>query len=132
MDIYLTRLFARLLKKSGILPANVNRAIRELLDDRATPLGHKLYKQRIGSRGRGKSGAYRSIAYYRRGELVIFVYLFAKNDQANLTDKQADELRLLARDLDRLGDEEINAMVRKKLLTRWPHYDEEKEEEGRP
>lgn len=51
-------------------------------------LGGGVIKQRIARPGRGKSGGYRTIIFFRRGERAIFAYRFAKRERANI---DADE-----------------------------------------
>ena len=53
-------------------------------------LGGGVIKQRIGRKGQGRSGGFRTILLFRRGELAFFVYGFAKNARDNL---RRDELR---------------------------------------
>ena len=42
-------------------------------------------KQRIGRLNEGKSGGYRTIIIYRRGDKAFFVYGFAKNQFDNIS-----------------------------------------------
>lgn len=51
-------------------------------------------KVRVAKEGKGKSGGYRVITYYAtRNEPVYLVTVISKGKQANLTDKQMNELR---------------------------------------
>ena len=56
-------------------------------------LGHGLIKQRIARSGAGKSGGFRTIIAYRRGDRAVFIFGFAKNERDNIG---ADDLRELA------------------------------------
>ena len=73
--------------------ASVARAEKGQVD---ADLGGGVIKQRIARPGRGKSGGYRTIIFFRRGERAVFSYGFAKNDRANnvlqLTEKQIEAL----------------------------------------
>ena len=51
-------------------------------------LGGGVIKQRIARPGRGKSGGYRTIIFFRRGARAVFAYGFAKSDRTNI---DADE-----------------------------------------
>ena len=86
MIICINNVFARLFKKATITDESMDQAIREVLQGSCVALGHKLYKKRIPSRTKGKRGAYRS------GDLMVFIYLFAKNDRENITPKEMKEL----------------------------------------
>jgi len=51
-------------------------------------------KVRIAKEGKGKSGGYRLITYFAtRDEPVFLLTVISKGKQANLTDKQKNELR---------------------------------------
>ena len=47
-------------------------------------------------KGEGRSGGFRTIVLFRRGELAFFVYGFAKSDRANLRRDELATFRLLA------------------------------------
>ena len=49
-----------------------------------------------GHRGRGRSGGFRTIVVFRRGEPAFFVHGFAKSDRENLRRKELSGLRSLA------------------------------------
>ena len=55
-----------------------------------------MIKQRIARKGGGRSGGFRTIVLFRRGELAFFVYGFAKSDRANLRRDELATFRLLA------------------------------------
>jgi hypothetical protein len=71
---------------------------------------------RIRSEHKGKSGAYRSIVYYRKENFMIFMYLFAKNDQANLTPIEFKRFILVAREFDKADLNKINTLCTKREL----------------
>lgn len=48
-------------------------------------LGGGLLKQRVARASSGRSGGYRAILVFRSGVRAVFVFGFAKSDQANLT-----------------------------------------------
>ena len=122
MHICLNRAFARLLKKADIDKTSFNSAIAEVLHGNSIALGHKLFKKRIAARHKGKSGGYRSILYYRSGELLVFVFLFAKKDRANITAKEMKELVELARMYDaNLQGKGIKRAIEKGILVRWDY-----------
>ena len=97
MRTFKTRPFARFAHREGIadeaLCDAVERAARGLVD---ADLGGGVIKQRIARRGRGRSGGFRTIVVFRRGELAFFVHGFAKSDRENLRRKELSGLRSLA------------------------------------
>lgn len=85
LRIYKSKWFVRFAKNEHIADAKLFEAIENaekgLID---ADYGDGLIKQRIARSGEGKSGGYRSIILFRKGERSIFVYGFAKSDQDNI------------------------------------------------
>jgi len=52
-------------------------------------------KIRFAGKGRGKSGGYRLISFYRTGGRVFLLTVFAKGDRANLTQGERNGLKAL-------------------------------------
>ena len=94
---FMTKAFARFAKREGLEDAAlcdaVRRARQGLID---ADLGGGVIKQRIARKGGGRSGGYRMIVLFRRGELAFFVYGFAKSGRANLRRDELAAYRLLA------------------------------------
>ena len=97
MRVYKTRRFARLARKASIsdnsLFEAVSRADRGLVD---AHIGRFLIKQRIARGGKGRSGGYRAVLFFRSGEMSVFLDCFAKSLKANLTVAEEGLLRMLA------------------------------------
>jgi hypothetical protein len=74
----------------------VANAERGLID---ADLGGGVIKQRIARRGQGKSGGFRAVILYRRGSRALFVYGFAKNEQANISQDELAALKELASEM---------------------------------
>ena len=85
MEIFKVKGFMRFAKAEDIadpvLIDAVARAAAGLID---ADLGGGVIKQRVARSGQGKSGGYRTIILFRRGERAIFAYGFAKKDRENL------------------------------------------------
>jgi hypothetical protein len=61
-------------------------------------LGGGLYKVRWGVQERGKRGGVRVLYYWARAKgRILLLFLFAKNEQDDLTDEQKKAFRRLAR-----------------------------------
>jgi hypothetical protein len=90
LRIFATKSFRRFQRKEGIadrsLSEAISRAERGLID---ADLGHGLIKQRVARPGEGRRGGFRTVIAYRVGERAVFLFGFAKSDQANLS--KADE-----------------------------------------
>ncbi len=56
-------------------------------------LGGGLFKVRVARTGGGKSGGFRTVHYYKRGNGPVFLLtLFAKNEKSNLSVRETDYL----------------------------------------
>ena len=97
MRVFATKEFARFVRKERIgssqLCEAVSRAGNGLID---ADLGGGVIKQRVARQGQGRSGGYRTIIAFRSGDRSIFLYGFAKNSKANLSDDELEVYRRLA------------------------------------
>jgi hypothetical protein len=127
MRIFLPRDFAKRAAKLNVSDSDlieaIDRAERDLID---AQLGLGLIKQRLPRPGQGRSGGFRSIIAYRRGEIAIFLHLFAKNTKANLSKAETEVFRDLAVTLTSLSDE---ALMRVAVVQSWRRIDDGKREE---
>jgi len=111
-NVYLTKECARLLRRSGVADDDVieavNRAEAGKID---ADLGGGLIKQRVARAGQGRSGGFRTVIAYRRGERAIFLHMFAKSRQANLSPAELEAYRRIAGGYDELSDEQLEAIA---------------------
>ena len=112
MRTFKTKAFARFADREGIadeaLCDAVERAARGLVD---ADLGGGVIKQRIARRGQGRSGGFRTMVLFRRGERAFFVHGFAKSDRDNLRRRELGALRALADEMLGLDGSRLEAMV---------------------
>ncbi len=112
MRTFKTKAFARFADREGMedgaLRDAVRRAGKGLID---ADLGGGVIKQRIARRGGGRSGGYRSIVLFRRGELAFFVYGFAKSDRENLRRDELEAFRTLADEMLKLDEAGLQAAL---------------------
>lgn len=113
--VFKNKWFYRWAKNENI-PDSVlhNAAIQIISGNVEADLGGHLFKKRIARSGGGKRGGYRTIVGYRKPntERIIFLYAFAKNASADISDKEEAALSIAAEAFVLATDEEI-----KKLLT---------------
>jgi len=62
-------------------------------------LGGQVVKKRVALPGRGKRGSARTPVAFRQGNKAFFIYGFAKNERANVSDKELRALKMLAKEL---------------------------------
>lgn len=79
-------------------------------------LGGNVLKQRIARAGAGKSGGYRTVVVFKRGDRAVFVVGYAKNVKTDLTQKEVRALKELAKDLLALTDDELAKAISSKKL----------------
>lgn len=101
MSIFKTRAFAKDAELQGLTDEAVKQAVEEvrkgLID---ANLGGHLVKKRVAVGNKGKSGGLRTIIVYKASADDVFcVYVFAKKDASNISTKQLEELKLLAKTL---------------------------------
>jgi len=94
--------------EDGALCEAVERAAKGLI---GADLGGGVIKQRIARRGQGRSGGFRVIVAFRRGERAFFVHGFAKSDRENLRSRELTALRSLADEMLGLDAAGLEAML---------------------
>ena len=108
-----TRVFNRWAFRAGLgdtaLLTAVQEIARGLID---SDLGGGVLKKRIGVPGRGKSGGARVVLATNRGDRWFFMFGFLKNERANISPRELEALRELARDLLELNERQIDAQTK--------------------
>jgi hypothetical protein len=112
MKVYKTKEFARLARKAGVSGRSLREAIvraeNGLID---ATIGKFLIKQRIARQNEGRSGGFRTIVFHRHGDRAVYLHLFAKNAQGNLTAAEVSAYREFAGHLANLTAEQIRKLV---------------------
>lgn len=112
MRIFQTRPFARFASREGITDGQLLAAARRVTDGLIdADLGGGVLKQRIARKGQGKSGGFRSIVLYRKGETLFFVYGFAKKARGNIRTDELRAFRMLADQLLALDEAALQAAM---------------------
>ena len=115
--IYKNRWFAKFAAREGIsdatLVAAINQANRGQVD---ADLGGGLIKQRVAREGRGKSGGYRTLVFFRHEERAIFAFGFAKSDKANISTAELKVYKKAAKVVLALTQTQIDIEVREERL----------------
>ena len=112
MQVYKLKAFARFQRRERIADVALARAVecaeQGLID---ADLGGGLIKQRVARPGQGKRGGYRTVIAYRRGTRAIFLFGFAKSEQANLDRDELTYWQRVGRDYLGLSDEDLEAAI---------------------
>ena len=97
MRIFRNQWITKFAKKHKISDSELIEAVERANDGLIdADLGGGVIKQRIARQGQGRSGGYRSLIFFRRGERAFFMTAFAKNDRENITNKELAELKKAA------------------------------------
>ena len=95
----------------------MRRAVEEMINGLIdADLGGGVFKKRIALPGRGKSGSTRTLLATNRDDRWIFILGYEKNERANISDKERDALRMIAKDLLGLSTEQLQKMVNEGAL----------------
>ena len=117
MRIYKTRWFSRWAKREDVSDENLRDAVAEIVKGLIDAnLGGCVYKKRIPLAGRGKRGGARTLVAYNKGDIIFFIFGFAKNEKDNIHDKELQTLKLLAGDLLIYTEEKLNNAVENEEL----------------
>ena len=112
MRVFKNGWFGKFARKEAISDAALCEAVRRaeagLID---ADLGGGLLKQRVARPGAGRSGGYRTILVFRSGDRAIFVFGFAKNNRADLTDEEEAAFKVAAKLVLRFTDAQLDEEV---------------------
>lgn len=112
MRVFLIKTFKKWSRKNHLtdqqLASSVEEIERGLID---AELGGNLIKKRVARSGQGKSGGYRTIIAYMKGEKAFFLYGFAKNERDNIDDDELRALQLIGSLLLSYEDEKIDHLI---------------------
>ena len=112
MRIFKTKWFAKWAAKEELTDEALQTAVAEiehgLLD---ANLGGHVYKKRVGAQGRGKRGSVRTLLAFKVEEKACFMYGFAKNQRANISDKELHALKRLAAEIIAYSDEALEQVL---------------------
>jgi hypothetical protein len=113
LRIFKTKSFSRLARDAGITDPELVTAAGEV--DRGeyeADLGGGVFKKRLARSGAGKSGGYRVILFFRKGERLFYAYVFAKSDRDNISPKEKRKFKKAAGAyLDVYTDGVLKAMI---------------------
>lgn len=110
--VFQTKVFVRLMKKSGLTDRMLCSAVAEmsagLID---ADLGGGVIKKRLALPGQGKRGGARTLLATNRLDRWFFVFGFRKSDKANVSPEELEGLKMLAKDLLGLSTLQLDEAV---------------------
>ncbi|CCU71767.1 type II toxin-antitoxin system RelE/ParE family toxin [Thalassolituus oleivorans] len=113
MRIFKTSHFSKWANKEGLSDETLLLAVSEIESGLVdADLGGNVYKKRVATNNRGKSGGSRTLLAYKAGNKAFFVYGFAKNARSNVTQIELKALKALAKELLIYSNKElVNAIT---------------------
>ena len=88
--VFKTKWFSREARKALLSDRELCSAIGQVMLGQAVDLGGGVFKKRLGQ------NEYRSILVAKNGRYWVYVYLFAKKDRANISNRELVSFRALA------------------------------------
>lgn len=79
-------------------------------------LGGNVFKKRVPLGSRGKSGGARTIVAVKMKDKSIFLYGFAKNQKGNISKKEKESLKALAKTYLSYDNKQINQAIKLGIL----------------
>ena len=122
MRIFKNAWFSRFAGKEGITDNELREMVNRLEAGQAANrrfvvnLGGGVYKVRVARSGKGKSGGYRVIVFFRSEERTLFVYGFAKSDRDNIDKRELKVFKERAKIAFSSTDEQIRDRLRTRDL----------------
>ncbi len=118
MRVFKTRWVHRWASKERLTDTSFLTAVEEMRHGLVdADLGGHVFKKRVALPGRGKSSGARVLLVFKRDHhRVFFVYGFAKNARATISDSELRALRRLAEDLLNYGETQIDKALEAKEL----------------
>ncbi len=116
MRVFKNKWFNRWAREEQISDAVLQKTAEEIVSGKIeADLGGSLFKKRIARAGAGKSGGYRTIVGYKRpnSERIIFLYAFAKNERANISDKEEAALSIAAEAFISATDIQVKELLKR-------------------
>ena len=105
--------FSKWASSNGLSDNDLNVALDEIENGLHNgKLGGHLYKKRVSIDSKGKRGGGRTIVCYKRGDRVIFLHGFKKNETDNIPKKELEAFKQLAKELVKLSEEQIETAIR--------------------
>jgi len=112
--IFKTKWFQRFARRERIEDATLVDAVARAETGQVdADLGGGVIKQRIARAGQGKSGGYRTIVVFRRGDRAVFMYGFAKSERENIRADEEKEFKEAAKHVLGLTEKELVELVKR-------------------
>ena len=112
MKTLMTKHFSKWASKQKIPDNELSIVLNEVQQGKfEANLGGNVFKKRIRFEGQGKSGSGRTILCYKKGDRIVFVHGFAKNEKSSLSKKELVAFKELSKILLSFNDEQLEIAI---------------------
>ncbi|WP_406641661.1 type II toxin-antitoxin system RelE/ParE family toxin [Pectobacterium brasiliense] len=115
MRVFKTKWFTKAAKSHAIKDSELCEAIEAVMQGKADDLGGGVYKKRLNQ------NRDRAIILAKGGQHWFYTFLFAKQDMANIDNRELAGFRKLAKHYATLADEKITVLIKSKELVEICH-----------
>ncbi|GHU51371.1 addiction module toxin RelE [Spirochaetia bacterium] len=116
MRIFKEKWFIKFAEKETISDGELKEVARQAEAGQAVNLGGDVFKIRLARAGEGKSGGYRLILFFRRGERTFFEYAYPKSKRDNIDDDELKQFKKQAKTMLALTDKQIETQIKLEYL----------------
>ncbi|MDO9070498.1 MAG: type II toxin-antitoxin system RelE/ParE family toxin [Deltaproteobacteria bacterium] len=126
MRVFKNKWFARWARTEDIPDSALLRAAAEVVAGQVeADLGGCLFKKRLAREGSGTRSGYRVLIGYKRPntDRIVFLYAFAKNARANISDKEKEALSLVAEAFVSATDAQVGLLLKAGSTVEVQHHE---------
>ncbi len=113
MNVLKSKWFNKWARKARISDRILVAAVDAIDESSVVDLGSGLCKLRLARQHQGKSGGFRTIVIYRKGNLALFVLGFAKNERDNIGASDLTDLKKQAKHILQFSRKQIEQLIKK-------------------
>ncbi len=126
MRVFKNKWFARWAHTEDVPDSALVQAATEIVAGRVEAnLGGCLFKKRLAREGSGKRGGYRVLIGYKKPntDRIVFLYAFAKNVRATISDKEKEALSLVAEAFISATDTQVSSLLKEGSIVEVQHHE---------
>ena len=126
MRVFKNKWFARWARTENVPDSALLRAAAEAVAGQVeADLGGGLFEKRLAREGSGTRRGYRVLIGYKRPntDRIVFLYAFAKNARANISDKEREALSLVAEAFVSATNAQVSLLLKEGSIVEVQHHE---------
>ena len=126
MRVFKNKWFARWSRLEDVADSALLQAADEIVAGQVeADLGGCLFKKRLAREGSGKRSGYRVLIGYKKPntDRIVFLYAFAKNARASISDKEKEALSLVAEAFVSATDAQVSSLLKEGSIVEVQHHE---------